>query len=683
MMNNRRKIFISLLLVFMIFPVYAYVAKGVLSDEAQMCLGCHSSKDLTKQLDDKEILALYINGDEFADSIHNVIGCAGCHMDISMENHPVRKIKSKKEYTANASIVCTMCHTDDQLRKKPMHGYLITKAKTLACVECHGSHYIKSISDWKKGVNETQYCLTCHKYDLSMALKSGELLSLSINESAYKNSVHGNLQCGYCHIGFSKTEHPMRTFKSKKEYTANTSKVCALCHPDSQLKKKPMHGYLITKTKAPTCVECHDSHTIKRIVEWKARLDESRYCLTCHKHDLSISLKSGELLSLYVDESVIRKSVHRNLQCHNCHSGFSKSEHPVGVLKSKREHSIVTGDVCKKCHSKAYTQYEGSIHLTMLKSGDLKAPTCTDCHGAHSIVKATADKTVGLLSCNKCHGEINVAYERSVHSAARNKGDEKAPVCSSCHNAHDVKVTAMTMKMKDVCLECHKDAQNAHKKWLWNPPIALSSFAGLHFDVIACATCHSSDAGRGIYLILYDKKTGKPFPEEEVLKLLETDTAGLIGKIDSNGDSSINASELWNMVKQLNGKGTDVTFTGRMDVRKGTEAHQLAAKTKAVKECEQCHRADSDFFKEVSIVLTKTDGRPTLLNAKQEVLGSIFSVLPVSKFYVLGSTNLKLLDILFIIAVLGGLAVPVGHITLRIVTTPLRTLRRMGKGGKK
>ena len=56
----KRKILISLFIVFMIFPIYVYAAKAVatkpvLSDEAQMCLGCHSNKghdqDFGKQRD--------------------------------------------------------------------------------------------------------------------------------------------------------------------------------------------------------------------------------------------------------------------------------------------------------------------------------------------------------------------------------------------------------------------------------------------------------------------------------------------------------------------------------------------------------------------------------------------------------------------------------------------------------
>ena len=77
------------------------------------------------------------------------------------------------------------------------------------------------------------------------------------------------------------------------------------------------------------------------------------------------------------------------------------------------------------------------------------------------------------------------------------------------------------------------------------------------------------------------------------------------------------------------------------------------------------------------------EGNFLLLKAKSEVLNSVYTILPMRKFYALGSTSVKLLDILFIIALIGGIAVPIGHMSLRIITSPLKALRGMGKGGKK
>ncbi|MBI5187722.1 MAG: hypothetical protein HZA07_01425 [Nitrospirae bacterium] len=563
-MNDRKKILISLFLVLIILPVYAEAAKGVLSDDAQMCMGCHSDKGLTKQLENKEILSLFINGNEFANSVHNPMGCTGCHMDISMENHP-----------------------------------------------------------------------------------------------------------------------QVMTIKSKQEWALKASKSCTMCHADAQIKKKPIHSYLITKAKAPTCAECHGLHAIKRISDWKPQVNVNQYCLTCHKQELSISIK-GIPMRLHIDESLLKGSVHNKHACSDCHSEFSKEQHPVKTLEDIRGHSIAVSDVCRRCHSDKFALVEGGIHFIMLKGGNLKAPVCTDCHGFHSVGPKETYKTLTGVPCKKCHENIFNAYKESVHGKAKIKGVEKAPICSSCHKAHDVKVTAMTEQMKGACLGCHKEAESLHKEWLWSAPFALPTLAKLHLDTIACAACHSPVAARGIYLRLYDKNTGKPFTDEQIKKLLGTEPDEFMKRMDSYGDG-IDSSELWEIFKQLNKKGAEasVVFQGRMDVQKDIESHQLALKKEAVRECARCHSAESEFFKDVKVAIIKADGRPAFYSAKQEVLGSLFSVLSLNQFYALGGTRLKLLDILFILAVLGGLSVPVAHITARILTIPIRSLKKMGKGGKR
>jgi hypothetical protein len=160
-----------------------------------------------------------------------------------------------------------------------------------------------------------------------------------------------------------------------------------------------------------------------------------------------------------------------------------------------------------------------------------------------------------------------------------------------------------------------------------------------------------------------------------------------MAKIDMNKDGSIDSVEAWHLFKYLFARGSSTTLIGKMDVSTATEAHNITEKTKAVKDCGDCHNPDSPFFKDVFLVIRKADGRPTVFNAKQDILGkdlkSVYAIVPTTKFYVLGSTNLKLWDILFIVALIGGIAVPIGHLTLRIITSPLRSLRSMKKGGKK
>ena len=555
MSEGKKKTIVLFLLIFFMPSPNVHATKVAPSDEVQMCLDCHSNKEMSKQLQNKETLPLYVNGEEFISSVHNDVDCSGCHLDISIEKHPEEKsIESRKKYAADASNICRSCHVDQGLKKKLMHN----------------------------------------------------------------------------------------------------------------------------ERKLPPCVECHGSHSIKRMAEWKAGIGEGQYCLTCHRHDLSMTIKGSESLNPYVDESSIANSVHRNLRCRHCHSGFSMSEHPARAFKSKREYSIATGDICGSCHPGARKQYEGSIHLALLKEGNLKAPLCIDCHGSHSVGNATANKDLGLQSC-KCHGEIYGAYKSSVHGAAWDRGDRDAPICSSCHEAHRVESMAiLTMRIEagKACLTCHKEARLAHESWISRSPVLVSSSAGIRHDTVACSLCHSPGAKGRIYLGLFDKKRGTPFLEEEVLSLLRDDSSGSTGEMDPYL-TSVSSSGLRNMMKHFKRKGAEVAFLGQFGVQNGIEAHLIAGKNMTVRGCEKCHRPDSDFYDDATVLIPRADGRPTFLRVSNQVLTSL---LPVSPLFVFGGPRIPLLDLTAIIVVLGGLAFPLGHIAIRMITSPLRRARRKGKG---
>ena len=62
-MGDRKNIFIVLFFVLLIFPLYANGAKETLSDEAKVCLTCHSNKGMYQVLENKETLSLYIDKD--------------------------------------------------------------------------------------------------------------------------------------------------------------------------------------------------------------------------------------------------------------------------------------------------------------------------------------------------------------------------------------------------------------------------------------------------------------------------------------------------------------------------------------------------------------------------------------------------------------------------------------------
>jgi mono/diheme cytochrome c family protein/Fe2+ or Zn2+ uptake regulation protein len=522
-------------------------------------------------------------------------------------------------------------------------------------------------------VENAPMCMSCHSSQgLVKVFKNKEKLSVFVNAPDFRNTAHSFLNCTDCHKKISMATHPGRVFDSKSAFALDATKSCRSCHTRAELKAKPIHAYLTNRTHGPPCTQCHGAHDVKRIADWRPAEADNQYCLTCHQQKMTKTLNNGEKISLFINSDDLEASVHSRHACSDCHSEFSRKSHPVKEFNSIREHSIEVSGVCKRCHSDKHTAVRESIHSKMIDEGNLNAPVCTDCHGFHSVGPKATYETLSGVPCRRCHDEVFRVYEGSVHGKARLNGEHKAPLCSSCHFAHEVKVTAMTEKIKSACLGCHTEAEAAHDKWLPN--------SSLHLSAVSCAACHSPDSGRGIYLRLYDENTGEPFSEEQIIGLLEVNSDELGMRMDAHGDG-IDSDELWNIVKKLNEKGADarVTFLGRMDVASGREAHQLSYKKDAVRQCESCHQAGSDFFKNVTVAVVKADGRVARYDAKPEVLGSMVSLLSLKEFYVLGSTRLKVLDWIGILMVFGGASVPLAHITLRILTSPIREAKRLNK----
>ncbi len=222
--------------------------------------------------------------------------------------------------------------------------------------------------------DEAGMCMGCHGAPgMVKTFKSGETLSVSLDERHFKDSVHSFLGCTDCHGKVSLDTHPSSVYATVKAFKLEIASACKGCHADDQLMGKPIHARALTRAHAPPCSDCHGSHSIRKVSGLKAKASTSQYCLTCHGQELSISMK-GETLSLTVDEKTLRGSVHSGYDCNDCHRDFSLQAHPHEGFGSKRQLSIAVSGACKGCHEEKYNQYRGSIHFSMLSGGNLKAP---------------------------------------------------------------------------------------------------------------------------------------------------------------------------------------------------------------------------------------------------------------------------------------------------------------------
>ncbi len=386
--------------------------------------------------------------------------------------------------------------------------------------------------------------------------------------------------------------------------------------------------------------------------------DADKTCLACHSQErLEKKLVNKETLSLHVQGDAFAKSVHSVIGCAGCHADFALKSHPAQTKKitDVREYSIASTEICRGCHADKFKQYEGSIHASLVRDGNAAAPVCTDCHSPHAVSRKVVYETMAAVPCKSCHFALFNAYAGSMHGKARSKpGESATPLCSDCHSAHEVAVASAGQGRKTACLGCHAGALGAHQKWLPN--------AELHFEVISCPVCHSPTAKRRVDLRLYNSVAQQDVSEQKGVPKFERRARSA----DAQG-GGLDAMELWNLMKVFSRDGAvgKTTLRGRMEVSSGVEAHQLADKTSAISDCNICHREGADAFQTVTVSIAGPDGRPVRYGADKEVLNSVISVDSMGGFYAIGATRIKLLDILLLLALFSGIAVPVGHLAAK------------------
>ena len=384
---------------------------------------------------------------------------------------------------------------------------------------------------------------------------------------------------------------------------------------------------------------------------------EDKACLKCHdKEGLVKKLGNGDKLSLHISTAAYVASMHRETSCEDCHDNIDARSHGKKATKiqGKREYSLSLRESCRTCHKNNFTEYEDSVHASLIKDGNKKAPLCSDCHDPHTVRSTKIAAPPAETPCANCHEDIFKAYSMDVHGQVRSLKGKAAPICADCHKAHAVQAASLGEGIKDACLTCHNNAVVEHQDWLPN--------AERHFVAISCPACHAPTAQRRVNLRLYDivakrqlsEKTGVP----QFQKLAQAADAR---------NEGLDERALWSLLKEFNQDDDEgrTVLQGRLEVRSGVEAHQLSDKAKAIKDCNACHQAGAEPFQSVSLTIAGPDGRPLRHGIQKEVLHSMASMESVRGFYAIGGTRIKLLDNLLVLVLLAGICGPLAHMSLK------------------
>lgn len=283
-------------------------------------------------------------------------------------------------------------------------------------------------------------CLMCHaRPDIAGVSQRGKSLNLAVDASVLDKSIHKGLNCVDCHGG-------AKTFTAVPHNEGNPLELtCAKCHSgEVEQYDKSVHGVWHGRgdEKAATCVSCHGGHDM--------------------------------LASSDKNSKTYKFNVHKT--CGECHQDMAVLE---------------TREIGQK---QAVEQFMDSIHgKALLVDGLIVAPTCNDCHGAHDILSAeNPDSHVGRdlipKTCGVCHVLVEETYNKSIHGELYLARDKRAPVCSTCHQAHKIiepTNPAFRFVSDQMCGQCHEDRLHNYHETFHGKALALG-----RENVAACYDCH-------------------------------------------------------------------------------------------------------------------------------------------------------------------------------------------------
>lgn len=342
----------------------------------------------------------------------------------------------------------------------------------------------------EESLTADEECLSCHNdLDLKKEVEGGRSLSLFVDPAHLAQSPHKELACVKCHVGISEGPHDDEVSKVR----------CEVCHKrvPAAMRKSVHAAWRGRAAEAPTCAACHGSHEMRA-----AAVFDDKECRGCHRKA--------------VDQ--YRGSAHGSRQsrkeegaptCLSCHGGghsvlsSTDATSPTYHLNLPR--------TCAKCHADpalvkqakirtadVYKLYLDSIHGRALsRSGLLVAANCSDCHGSHDVRRHT-DPAARVYrenipeTCGQCHAGVLTTYWESAHGQAVRAGNVKAPVCSDCHTAHQIRRVEMDpwkLQIVQECGTCHESSLLTYRDTFHGQVTALG-----FTRVARCSDCHGSHA---------------------------------------------------------------------------------------------------------------------------------------------------------------------------------------------
>jgi hypothetical protein len=305
--------------------------------------------------------------------------------------------------------------------------------------------------------------MACHE-DASLEGEGGR--KVGVSAPAMAASVHGQagLACVDCHADLA----TVADFPHAEELETVD---CSGCHSDASAQHLAgVHGRA-AGGGAATCTDCHGPpHEVLSSKDPKSPAYHFNLPATCGRcHGATDGVRAGEARSA-AGPAAFHDSIHgRALSesglvvaptCATCHGHH---EIRAGDDAQSRVHRKNVPDTCGSCHAGIRSRYAEGVHGEAVRSGNLAAAVCSDCHQAHGIEAADlpAWKLDVVRECGTCHEESLRTYRDGFHGQASALGFTRVATCADCHGAHDIHPPAdarsqvAPARLVETCGQCH------------------------------------------------------------------------------------------------------------------------------------------------------------------------------------------------------------------------------------
>ncbi|UCG78961.1 MAG: hypothetical protein JSV21_03785 [Nitrospirota bacterium] len=202
-------------------------------------------------LESGQEIDLKVDGEKYQASVHGFMACTECHIRFGEDPHK--------------SPAGTVPENIDELSKKIGHKARVDAVAYSACVNCHEGIYDMVLESphgeniVSKNEMDAALCLDCHG--------SPHYIVTAENEGSRVNQWSIVETCGHCHGDKELTE----------KYNIETNVLTS--YIESFHGKKHHLGH----KGAPTCVNCHGAHDIKRKDDPSSPVFEANKKATCGK----------------------------------------------------------------------------------------------------------------------------------------------------------------------------------------------------------------------------------------------------------------------------------------------------------------------------------------------------------------------------------------------------------------